>query len=427
MLRRFGICTIFLMATLVLLSGAGVRENTKTTSVDLMQKMIPSMTVKDGEIPTSSAVQAINEFSYRLLEQSLINKGNILVSPASVYLALGMTLNGAQGATANAMTSVLGGAQWGVQDINTASRAWMHNLSSKSANTTIAIANSIWFDQGYEPSPTFLQTNADYFRAGIHKLNFALKNAPTIINNWVSEATRETIKKVIDDIAPDMKMFLINSVYFKSDWQSQFDANSTRDQYFFAPTGRITTPFMHRTGRMHYLQTSDATGVALPYEDTNFMFFALLPENDVTPRQWVTQTEGSDFLKNIVKAIDSSKLTQVELALPKFESRYEDSLVNDLHAMGMAIAFDANRADFSGMSARQQRDLFIDEILHKTFIRVDEKGTEASAVTVVMMRATSMPMQGVRLTFDRPFVYGILDMNTGLPLFLGIMDHPEAP
>jgi serine protease inhibitor len=427
MLRRIATCMIILILPVVLLTSAGIRENTNTTSVDLMQEMTPSLEIKEGEIPTSNAVQAINEFSYRLLEQSLVNKGNILVSPASVYLALGMTLNGAQGATANAMTSVLGGAQMDVQDINTASRAWMYNLSSKSPDTTIAIANSIWFDQDYDPSSRFLQTNADYFRAGIHKLDFALKNASTIINNWVNEATRGTIEKVIDDIAPDMKMFLINSVYFKSDWQSQFDANSTRDRLFTTPKGPITTPFMHRTGRMLYLQTSDATGVALPYEDTNFMFFALLPQGDVTPRQWVTQNEGSNILQNIATIIDDSKLTQVELALPKFESRYEDSLVTDLRNMGMGIAFDANQADFSGMSAMQQRDLFIDEILHKTFIRVDEKGTEASAVTVVMMRATSMPMQGVRLTFDRPFVYGILDMNTTLPLFLGIMEHPEAP
>jgi serine protease inhibitor len=153
MLRRIAACMILLLLPVVLLTGAGIRENTNTTSVDLMQEMTPSFAVDEGELPTSSAVQAINEFSYQLFEQSLVNNGNILVSPASVYLALGMTLNGAQGATEDAMTSILGSAQLDIQDINTASRAWMHNLSSKSPDTTIAIANSIWFDQGYDPSP----------------------------------------------------------------------------------------------------------------------------------------------------------------------------------------------------------------------------------------------------------------------------------
>ena len=387
--------------------------------------------IKPSQQPTSPAQidEAIkkesNAFAVDLFKKSAENKGNIMISPASVYLALAMTLNGADGETKTAMLDVLADPGLTVDLINNACRSWIDLLEKTDSKTKLEIANSIWFDQDFTPYKPFLQKNADYFAADIKKLNFNDRNTPKIINNWVKEATHNTIDKIVDSIDPDVVIYLINAVYFKSDWQTEFNKNNTRDRTFNTPDGTIETPFMHRLDRMTYFSINKATGVALPYADQKFAYFALLPDKEMTPREWLAEQDQSLF-NDLARLMAKKPKYTVQLAMPKFEVHYEDSLLNELTELGMGIAFDPDQSDFSQMNEQHTKDLYISEVKHKTFIRVDEKGTEASAATSVEVRVTSAPQFDKELTLDRPFLYGIMDLQTGMPLFVGIMENPAA-
>ena len=377
-------------------------------------------------LPNPAIHQAINRFSAALFHASADNKGNVMISPASVYLALAMTMNGADGETKAAMLKVLAEQGLTVDMINQASRDWMTLLSPTGSRTTLQIANSIWFDQNFTPYQPFLQSNADHFGANAYKLDFKDSSSPAVINAWVKQATNGTIDQIVGSIDQAVVMYLINAIYFKSDWQTPFAKNDTRNQTFNTPNGAIETPFLHRTGPMGYFAGHDATGVALPYDDGQFAYFALLPDGQVTPRDWLAKQDQAALFDTIAGMMAQQTDISVELAMPKFESRYEDSLLNELTQLGMGIAFDPNQADFSQMNALHTKDLYISEVKHKTFVQVDEKGTEAAAVTSVEVSLTSMPMSDRQLTFDRPFLYGIMDVKTGVPIFVGIMENPAT-
>ena len=394
-------------------------------AADLMADLKPSQQPASPAQIDKAIKKEINAFAVDLFKKSAENEGNIMISPASVYLALAMTLNGADGETKTAMLDVLAAQGLTVDMINNACRNWIDLLEKTDSKTKLEIANSIWFDQDFTPYKPFLQKNADYFAADIKKLNFNDRNTPKIINNWVKEATHNTIDKIVDSIDPDVVIYLINAVYFKSDWQTEFNKNNTRDRTFNTPDGTIETPFMHRLDRMTYFSINKATGVALPYADQKFAYFALLPDKEMTPREWLAEQDQSLF-NDLARLMAKKPKYTVQLAMPKFEVHYEDSLLNELTELGMGIAFDPYQADFSQMNEQHTKDLYISEVKHKTFIRVDEKGTEASAATSVEVRVTSAPQFDKELTLDRPFLYGIMDLQTGMPLFVGIMENPAA-
>jgi len=176
---------------------------------------------------------------------------------------------------------------------------------------------------------------------------------------------------------------------------------------------------------MTYFSINKATGVALPYADERFAYFALLPDKEMTPREWLAKQDQSLFT-DLARLVAQKPKYTVQLATPKFEAHYEDSLLNELTALGMGIAFDPDQADFSQMNEQHNKDLYISEVKHKTFIRVDEKGTEASAATSVEVQVTCAPQFDKELILDRPFLYGAMDLQTGIPLFVGIMENPAA-
>ncbi len=405
----------------------GLQENAPFKPVDLMKGIKSSQREQSIAAANPAVDAAFDRFALELLRKSLTAERNLLISPLSVHLALGMTLNGARGDTAYGMLTALGDPKLGIQDINAASRYWLNSIISKEKHTTISIADSIWFDQRYSPSEDFLQTNKDYFTAGVRKLDFADAGALEVINKWVADATKGTIKKIVESLEPDSPMVLINTVYFLSDWATAFEPDNTYDRTFYTPAGDITTAFMSMVGTMAYVKGQNAEGIALPYADSRFVFFALMPDDRSNIQEWLEERKPQSFISDIRTMVSNPTLTQVDLSIPKFEATYEDSLVNELSSMGMKDAFIASRADFSAMSAQGTKDLFIGDVIHKTYIRVDEKGTEAAAATAVIMKLTSMAFNGVTLVFDTPFFYGIMDTKTGLPLFLGLIEYPQAP
>ncbi len=372
--------------------------------------------------PDIAYIDSVGDFSWQLLQQTVKKDGNVLVSPASVYLALAMTLNGADSTTREAMLEVLSAQGLTVEQINAASRDWMALLMNTGNKTRLTVANSIWYRDGFDPDPAFLQNNADYYAAAAKTLDFSLPTAKDTINAWVKSSTNGLIDTIIDEIDPRDIMYLINAVYFKAQWMSEFYANSTADGTFGAPSGDKTVKFMHQTSSFDYLSNNNGEGLLMPYSDGRFAFVAILPTAGMSVRELVAATDAASF----AELLKTRETMSIELSLPKFETRFDTSLKDSLTAMGMAAAFDPGVADFSLMNSGRRQDLYIDEVLHKTFCRVDEMGTEAAAVTAVISRGTSMPVSNKQLVFDRPFVYGIVDTATGLPLFLGIMDDPSA-
>ncbi len=395
-------------------------------SADLMKTVFAAARPGNPALPSKAASQAYNRFSAALLKESASNDGNVMISPASVFLALAMTLNGADTETRDAILKTLVDQGITREEINQTSRDWMALLDKTGEKTTLKIANSIWFDQDFAPYIPFLQTNADYFGAGARKLNFRDPESVDVINSWVNEATRGTIEEIVAETPEDAIMYLINAIYFKSDWKTPFDKADTRKRIFNSPAGQIEAEFLNRIGTMNWFETNGAEGVALPYENEQFAYFALLPAGNQTPREWIAKQNDSALFMELTGLMKSDSATSVALSMPKFESEYKDSIKNELSKLGMEIAFLPNRADFSLMNESRTKDLFIGDVIHKTFVRVDEKGTEAAAVTSVEIRTSGMPMSEKELVFDKPFVYGIMDLDAGMPLFVGIMEKPEA-
>ncbi|PKL22431.1 MAG: serine proteinase inhibitor [Spirochaetae bacterium HGW-Spirochaetae-4] len=366
-----------------------------------------------------------NEFSMRLFKILAGQEpGNMLFSPASVHIALSMTLNGAGSSTRDEMLGILSPPDATLETLNAETAAMVASFENLREGTALSVANSLWIDQHYPVSPRFVTDMERSFQAETASLDFNSPTAAKSINAWVSQATNRKIESIIDRLSADMRMVLVNAIHFLADWKYPFDANDTRNRVFHTSTKDIRTPFMNKSMSMHLIQVPEGQGVLLPYTDERMQFFAIMPDTG-TIGDWL-QGQDATLIDAVFAALEQPK-TRVELSLPKFLDRFEKPLSRDLQTLGMRIPFDPDRADFSGMHAEGLKDLFIGEVLHKTFIRVDEKGTEAAAVTAVVMRVTSMMPTGEQMVFDRPFVYGIVDTETRSTLFLGIMEHPQAP
>lgn len=432
--RAAQLFSVIISSALILSGCAGISDGILPDvgklpeAADLMADVKAEGWPAEAEAPDELAIEQLNRFSEQLLRQALKHEGNKMISPASIYLALAMTLQGADGTTAEAMKGVLASSDVTLDELNRTARSLMTYWSSNDNGAQLSLANSIWFDQAFVPEKAFLQTNADYYAAEARRLDFKDAETIEIINKWVSDATKEKITEIIDEIDPSVIMYLINAVYFKADWAQQFKKTDTYERMFNSPEGEKSVDFMHRLGSILDISADGASGVALPYQDEDYMFFALMPEDaSITAENWLqAQPEGTTFA-SIYEKINTADELQINLALPRFEATYEDSLKDDLSLLGMEIAFAPGEADFSKMQEIGGKDIFIGDVKHKTFIRVDEKGTEAAAVTAVEMRVTSMPMFDKEITFDRPFIYGIMHMPTGVPLFTGIMEDPSLP
>jgi len=416
---------IVLAALVFLFSGCSVpsspSKNGDGNIVDLMAQFGNASWPDPPASLDSKFQKSLFNFSWELFLESSRNDDNILISPASVYLALGMAYNGADSTTKQAIAEALRAKGISIEEFNTSCRDYISILNTKGDKTELSIANAIWYRDGFRPDKDFLQKNADYFGAGAKALDFNSPKAVETINGWVREQTRNTIDKIIDQIDADVVMYLMNAVYFKSDWMEPFSASDTGKAFFYSDNGKVEAQFMNKTGSMNYIDKDGVKGIVLPYDNGRFNFFAIMPQEGTDIRKFIEELDGEKIFTYLM----SIKTDRVQLALPKFETRFEDSLKDELTRMGMGVAFDSNSADFSLMNEDHEKNLFISEVKHKTYCRVDEKGTEAAAVTSIEMELTSalMPPE-IRILFDRPFVYGIVDSVTQAPLFLGLMRNP---
>lgn len=348
---------------------------------------------------------------------------NIFISPFSVSIALAMTLNGAAGETEQAMANTLQLQGLSSESINGGYAGLHQTLLTSDPKVTLTIANSLWARQGVPFKQDFLQRNAESFYAEISTLNFNDPEAPETINEWVNTNTNGKIQKIIDGpIDSATVLFLINAIYFKGTWQTEFDPSKTRDSTFHLATGgEKQVPMMSRIGDYLYYENREENfqAIGLPYRDARMSMYIFLPgrESDLTV---FLQNLNAENWENWISQFG---MQEVSLKVPKFKLEYGKGLNDTLKALGMSIAFVEDQADFSRMSPLGKK-LFIKDVLHKTFVEVNEEGTEAAAVTKVEIGVTSLPPPPPEFVADRPFFFAIRDNETKTVLFMGVVVEP---
>ncbi|HSE52102.1 MAG TPA: serpin family protein [Gemmatimonadales bacterium] len=362
-------------------------------------------------------VSAGNQFAFDLFRavQRTQPGENLFLSPTSASMALGMTLNGAAGSTLDSMRVALAMAGAPIEEINAGYGSLIDLLRGLDSRVEFAIANSIWARQGMPFAPAFLEAGKTTFDAEIRAMDFAAPATLTTINQWVSDQTRGKIPTILDQIEPDNVMFLINAIYFKGAWRLAFDPAKTRSLPFQSADGtsrNVPTmlldpePLRHASAEGHEV-------VELLYGNGAFVMTLVLP---AAGRSLTELTEGLDAARwaEWTGALAEHKLG---LALPKFKLEYKRELKDDLSALGMRVAFDPDRADFSGMlGGPVAGNLYISKVIQKTFVDVNEEGTTAAAATSVGISVTSAPLT---IQFDRPFLFAIRERHSGTILFLG--------
>ena len=333
-----------------------------------------------------------------------------------------MTLNGASGETEQTMTNTLQLQGLDPEPINTGYAGLRHALQTSDPKVILTIANSLWARQGVPFKQDFLQRNTQFFGAEVSTLDFTDPNTLNTINQWVNTNTNGKISKILDEINPDAVLFLINAIYFKGTWQTEFDPSHTRDGTFHLGTdGEKQVPMMTRTGDYPYYENYEEKfqAISLPYGDGRMSMYIFLPyrESDLN-----TFLNGLDT-ENWEHWISQFNEQEVFLSMPKFKLEYEKTLNDPLKSLGMDIAFEPEGADFSRMAHLENLpgNLYIGEVLHKAVVEVNEEGTEAAAVTSVEVRIESAPPAFI---VDRPFFFVIRDNETKTVLFMGTVLEP---
>ncbi len=382
--------------------------------IDFTRDIIRGVSDTTEDLDVSSVASANTRFGFKLLQDFLEREpgGNILISPLSISIALTMTYNGAVGETERAMAEVLEIDGLDLDTINDANAALRMSLENPDPQVEILIANSIWSRQGVEFNPNFLERNQLFFGAEIASLDFSAPQAAKIINEWVDTNTNGKIEKIVERIGPEVVLFLINAIYFKGSWQDEFNKSQTRPGIFHLPNGsEKRVQMMCREGAYPYFRGEIFEATSLPYGDGRMGMYIFLPSHDSNLNEFLGNLNAGNWEDWISQFQDRRH----DMMLPCFQLEYEINLNDTLEALGMGIALGSG-ADFSGMGP----SLFISEVKHKTFVEVDEKGTEAAAVTAVV-GVKSVPSV---FRVDRPFFFAIYDTETEIILFMGTVTEP---
>lgn len=348
------------------------------------------------------------------------NGGNVFISPASIALALAMTYNGASGETAKAMAKTLRLQGMSLSDANKANLALHGLLENPDRKVELNVANSLWQSKDVTFNPTFIARDKTFYRADLGRLDFSDPRSTDSINNWVSDKTRGKIPTIVGRLSAQTLFVLVNAIYFKGKWEKPFDKKKTRDgQFTLADGTRKTLPMMRQSGEYRYLDGNGFQAVALPYGSGRMSMYVFLP----CEKSSLKELAGSLTSENWKGWMDKFTETPGTVALPRFTLRYEAELNDVLKARGMTPAFSAN-ADFSNMV---DGTAWIDQVLHKTFLDVNEEGTEAAAATAVVGVGAAPPArEPFEMIVNRPFFCAIRDDRTGAVLFMGSVTNPNA-
>lgn len=422
------------------------QSNSKSSSSSEQPEAVESSDTEesesDSQLPAiemseihSSLGMAATQFGFDLFAEVLNTEGNTenrLLSPSSVAFALMMTYNGAAAETQDAIAATLRLPELDPAAVNAAYRDVLTYLEQPSEEVEVAIANSLWVRQEVELKPEFVESMQTSFDAEIAAMDFEAADTPDTINAWVSEQTNGKIPSIVESIDPDLVLLIINAVYFNGDWRFAFDPDQTSDRPFTLLNGsQIDRPLMSQSHSFDYFETDQLQAIRLPYGSNSrnseesemptprIGMTVLLPSESLTWEEFLTLLTAENW--NTWQTQFSNQDGRIEL--PRFKIEDQMPLNDPLKALGMAIAFDAEAADFSNLS---DLSTMISQVQHRTFIDVTEEGTEAAATTSVGISITSVqePSTPFEMTVDRPFAFAISDTSTQTLLFLGTVTEP---
>jgi serine protease inhibitor len=414
-----------LITAFLVLSFSLMISSCKKDAVPFSEKTQIISLPADGNAVVASSNQFAFNFLQSVLQTDTANN-NKLISPFSIYLALSMVYNGAATTTADSIAKVLQLSGIDLNSLNSVCHSLVTQLPLEDNAVQLSLANSIWYAQNtYQPYDTFLQTTRTNYDAGVQSLNFQDPASVNTINNWVSQHTEGKIPTVINSIEPNDLMYLINAIYFNGNWLYAFNAADTRNDIFYLQNGSTqTVSFMKQNIKLNMSYDSSFTLFELPYgSGKSYGMYIALPADTTQPLSTFAASMNSSLLHDAISKMDSAA---VAIEIPKWSYSYSIADMRpELASLGMGIAFN-DQADFSKMYDPNQVAVYISKAIHKTFIDVSESGTQAAAVTVIgVAYATASPTEPPVIKFNHPFLYAIIEKQTGTVMFVGLVNDPS--
>ena len=375
---------------------------------------------KEFDLKSLEVLSATDRFGWDLFKtvNSDADPGkNVVISSLSVAQALGMTTNGAAGETLDQMLAVMDFGD--VTTMNEAFKNIREVLHSADSKVEIEVANSVWYKESLPAKKSFSETVKEYYGAAFRGVDFSDKEgAKELINGWVNEKTRGKIPEIIDEISDQQYMFLVNAVYFLGKWQFQFQESATKDESFKLSDGStVQVPMMNQEQDLPYYADEELRAVKLPYGNGSFYMIVALPSGEASVNDLVNNMTSEKW----ASILENMNEQSIGLFMPRFEVECKYFLNDPLITMGMELPFSEFDADFSNMI---DAPVFISKVNHKTYIKVDEEGTEAAAATSVGMEFTSVNPGPMVFRVDRPFFFAIAEKESGAILFSGKIENP---
>ncbi len=411
--EKIGVRAIFRMHT--------ANEAKDLAMAMLNQSLNPQETLQLSQLNTEKTPDIVlNDFAVHLLQTSIEENENILLSPLSISSALAMTANGADGETRNQMEEVLG---LSVNSLNQYFYDYLTSISREKEQSLLS-ANSVWIkdDESLTMEEDFINIIQAWYNSETFKEEFDAKTLKKI-NAWVKDKTNEMIPEILDEIPKEAVIYLINAIAFEGEWKEVYYESQVRPGEFTLTDGTKIDVDMMYSEEYRYLEDEQAKGFIKPYKGGRYAFAALLPNEDISVEEYAASLTG----EGLYQLLSGVKMDIVNAAIPRFESGYQCELSDVLKSMGMTDAFDGELANLSKMAHSENGNLLISRVIHQTFFALDELGTKAGAATAVeIVEETAMEVENEpkEVHLDRPFVYMIVDCDYNTPIFIGILNHP---
>ncbi len=369
-------------------------------------------------------IEADNEFGLEIFQKirKESDSENIMISPLSISVAFAMAYNGADSDTKTEMEKAMKLNGLTTEQINNSYKMLISDLQSLDEKVVFEIANSIFYADGFSVKPDFLNINKTVYDAEVEKLNFGSSAAVDKINDWVAEKTNDKITKIIEQLNPLDRMVLLNAIYFNGIWTTKFEEKGTHNLPFTKSNGTvIEIPMMKKEEKLDYSTNALFSAIKMPYGNGQYNMIVMLPVNGKNSQEVIDALSSANW-NNWMENFETKN--PVVVTMPRFKFAFETKLNNVLAEMGMVKAFQLNIADFSKIS---DEDLYISSAIHKSFIDVNENGTEAAAVTAIVFTNTSVGNEPPKtyFTVNKPFVFAITEKDTGAILFMGEVNHPK--
>ncbi|MBO6792672.1 MAG: serpin family protein [Balneolaceae bacterium] len=407
---------IYILLTVLIGVGLTACDTTNTSKED------PEVQAAKAKLIEADSGFSIDFFTAVHQGDSLAE--NIFISPLSASMALGMTMNGAAGNTFVEMQNTLGFGDLTKGEINKGYQALLQDLQNADDKVELKIANSVWSKQGFEVNPEFLTTVEEYFDAETSSLDFADPKTLDVINGWVADKTNDRIEKIIERISGDDVMFLINAVYFNGPWKYEFDPEFTEDWEFYVDENTtVSVEMMNQTAEVGYLINDEVEMVELPYGNDKFSALFIKPGAEYSSVDELIESRLN--AAQLQTWISDLRKGQVGYLIPKLKLEYQRQLIPDLQSLGMNDLFIEGGADLTNLFTTIN-NLYVSSVLQKTFLKMNEEGTEAAAVTAVTVTTESTGPSYPTIVYNQPYLLLLREKSTGAILFIGKIGNPAA-